>query len=92
MGDSYEFEHIEYVAIFDNFNDKIYLIRTDVDKLSHGVYINVKDNLPIYKLADDDIRNHYPIFNISKFKNREVIFGDVELYKIMLERGVRFWI
>ena len=90
VGDSYEFEHLEYVAIFDNFNDKIYLIRTDVDKLSHGVYINVKDNLPIYKLADTDIRNHYPIFNISKFKNREVIFGDVELYKIMLERGVKF--
>ena len=90
IGDKYQFEFIEYVAIFDNYNNKLYLIRTDVDKLSHGVYINVKDDLPIYKLADDDIRNHYPIFNISKFKNREVVFGDVELYKIFLERGLKF--
>ena len=90
IGDKYQFEYIEYVAIFDNFNNKIYLVRTDVDKLSHGVYINVKDDLPIYKLADTDIRNHYPNFNISKFKNREVIFGDVELYKIFLERGLKF--
>lgn len=90
IGDKYQFEYIEYVAIFDNFNNKIYLVRTDVDKLSHGLYIRVKDDLPVYKLADDDIRNHYPIFNISKFKNREVIFGDVELYKIFLERGLKF--
>lgn len=90
IGDKYQFEFIEYVAIYDNYNNKVYLVRTDVDKLSHGVYINVKDDLPIYKLADDDIRNHYPIFNISKLKNREVVFGDVELYKIFLERGLRF--
>ena len=91
IGDKYQFEFIEYVSIFDNYNNKVYLIRTDVDKLSHGVYIDVKDNLPTYKLADDDIRNHYPIFNIAKFKNREVVFGDVELYKIFLERGLKLW-
>lgn len=85
----YQFEHIEYVSVHDIFNEKIYLIRTDIDKNSHGLYISVIDDLPTYKLADDDIRNHYPIFDISKFRNKDIIFGDVELYKILRERGLK---
>ena len=91
VNDEYQFEHIEYVSIHDIYNNKIYLIRTDIDKNSHGLYINIIEDLPTYKLADDDIRNHYPIFDISKFKNKDIIFGDVELYKILRERGVKLW-
>lgn len=91
VNNEYQFEHIEYVSVHDIYNDKIYLIRTDVDKNSHGLYISVIDDLPTYKLADDDIRNHYPIFDISKFRNKDIIFGDVELYKILRERGLRLW-
>lgn len=89
VNDMYEFEHIEYVSVHDIYNDKIYLIRTDIDKKSHGLYISIMDDLPTYKLADDDIRNHYPNFNLSKFKGKEIIFGDVELYKILRERGLK---
>lgn len=89
VNDMYEFEHIEYVSVHDIYNDKIYLIRTDIDKNSHGLYIRIIDDLPTYKLADDDIRNHYPIFDISKFRNKDIIFGDVELYKILRERGLK---
>lgn len=91
VNDMYEFEHIEYVSVHDIYNDKIYLIRTDIDKNSHGLYIRIIDDLPTYKLADDDIRNHYPIFDISKFRNKDIIFGDVELYKILRERGLKLW-
>lgn len=91
VNNEYQFEHIEYVSVHDIFNDKIYLIRTDIDKKSHGLYISVIDDLPTYKLADDDIRNHYPIFDISKFRNKDIIFGDVELYRILRERGLRLW-
>lgn len=89
INNEYQFEHIEFVSVHDIYNNKIYLIRTDIDKKSHGLYISVVDNLPIYKLADTDIRNHYPIFDISKFKNKEIVFGDVELYKILRERGLK---
>ena len=89
VNNEYQFEHIEYVSVHDIFNDKIYLIRTDIDKNSHGLYISIIEDLPTYKLADDDIRNHYPIFDISKFRNKDIIFGDVELYKILRERGLK---
>ena len=89
VNNEYQFEHIEYVSVHDIFNNKIYLIRTDIDKNSHGLYISIIDDLPTYKLADDDIRNHYPIFDISKFRNKDIIFGDVELYKILRERGLK---
>lgn len=89
VNNEYQFEHIEYVSVHDIFNDKIYLIRTDTDKNSHGLYISIIEDLPTYKLADDDIRNHYPIFDISKFRNKDIIFGDVELYKILRERGLK---
>ena len=89
VNNEYQFEHIEYVSVHDIYNNKIYLIRTDIDKNSHGLYINIIEDLPTYKLADDDIRNHYPIFDISKFKNKDIIFGDVELYKILRERGLK---
>jgi len=91
VNNEYQFEHIEYVSVHDIFNNKIYLIRTDIDKNSHGLYISIIDDLPTYKLADDDIRNHYPIFDISKFRNKDIIFGDVELYKILRERGLKLW-
>lgn len=89
VNNEYQFEHIEYVSVHDIFNSKIYLIRTDIDKNSHGLYISIIDDLPTYKLADDDIRNHYPIFDISKFRNKDIIFGDVELYKILRERRLK---
>ena len=89
VNNEYQFEHIEYVSVHDIFNDKIYLIRTDIDKNSHGLYVSIIEDLPTYKLADDDIRNHYPIFDISKFRNKDIIFGDVELYKILRERGLK---
>lgn len=89
VNNEYQFKHIEYVSVHDIFNDKIYLIRTDIDKNSHGLYISIIEDLPTYKLADDDIRNHYPIFDISKFRNKDIIFGDVELYKILREMGLK---
>lgn len=88
-GDNYIFEYVEFVSIHDIFNDKIYLIRTNVDKNEHGLYINVNEDLPTYKIFDEDIRNHLPIFDISKFKNKEIVIGDVELYRLFKEKGVK---
>lgn len=88
-GNVYKFKAVKYYYVEDNFNNKVYLIRCDIDNDTYGLYLTDNYNVPEYKFADEDIRNHLPIFDMSKFRGKTVIYGDTELFRILLERGVR---
>lgn len=92
VNDKYQFKCIKYYFIEDIYNDKIYLIRCNNDKDTYGLYLTGLYDVPEYKYADEDIRNHLPIFNEAEFRGKTVIFGDTELYRILLERGIRLWV
>lgn len=89
LNNNYQFKKIEFYFIEDVYNDLIYLVRTNKDDNNYGLYITKKYNVPEYKFADKDIRNHLPLFDMKHFNNKTVIFGDVELYRILLERGYK---
>ena len=89
VGNNYVFKKIEYYYIEDLYNNKIYLIQCHDDKKSFGLFLTSIFDVPEYKFCDADIRNQLPIFDMTKFRNKEVVYGDTTLYKILLERGVR---
>ena len=89
IGGKYQFKKIEYYYIEDIVNHKIYLVRCKKDEENYGLYITSKLEVPTYKFADEDIRNENPLFNMDKLNGKTVIFGDVELYRILRERGIR---
>lgn len=86
--EKYKFKYIAYYYIEDIYNQKIYLVQ-EKDSEEYGLSIKFDIDLPIYKYLDDDIRNHYPIFDSKKFLGKKIIFGSIEIYKLFLERGFK---
>lgn len=89
VGGKYVFKKIECYYIEDIYNDKIYLIQCHKNDDSFGLFLTSIFDVPEYKFCDDDIRNQLPQFNMQKFNNKTVIYGDTELYRILYDRGLR---
>lgn len=89
LNGKWKFEKIEYYVVYDLVNPICYLIRCEDDKKNYGLYLTEKFDVPTYKFADYDIRNDLPVFNKENFKNRDIVYGDIELYKILRNKGVK---
>ena len=81
---TFKFDYIEYYYIFDKNNKKIYLINAEPSDC-YGLYLSESYNVPLYKLADEDIRNELPILQANKLIY-PIIYGDIQIYRYFKER------
>mgnify|MGYP000177434717 CR=1 FL=1 len=81
---TFKFDYIEYYYIFDKSNKKIYLVKAEPSD-SYGLYLAESYNVPLYKLADEDIRNELPLLQANKLIY-PIIYGDIQIYRYFKER------
>lgn len=74
-GNKFVFDEFKSYLIEDTINSILYIIP---EESTDGLQFSTDENLPEYKLADNDIRNDRQIFDLRPYK--QIRYGDVNTY------------
>lgn len=83
LNKNYKYKFVEYAIIEEIANpNKIYIVNVSEKKLDYGIILKTDTNYTRYKL-DKDIRNKYRYFDTSYFINKNIIYGDLDIIKLI---------